>query len=68
MVTKREPARRRPKTRKIPPGPRREDYTNVWEWMMAFSDSIPDSAWKGVPTDASSNFDHYVDGVPKQHA
>jgi hypothetical protein len=71
MVTKRTATRRekpqQTRAGRISPGPRREDYPNVWEWMLAFSESIPDESWEGVPTDAAAHFDHYVDGVPNQY-
>jgi hypothetical protein len=35
--------------------------------MVAVSESIPGKAWHGVPEDSSLNFDHYLDGTPKQY-
>ena len=66
MVTKREPARRRPKATKIPPGPKREDYPNFWEWAVAMGESIPEDVRDTIPHDGSINLEHYLYGAPKR--
>ncbi|MBI5287864.1 MAG: hypothetical protein HY873_02700 [Chloroflexi bacterium] len=66
MVTKRLPAGRRTKQTKIPPGPKREDYPNFWQWAVALGESIPESERYGLPEDGSSDVDHYVYGTPRR--
>jgi len=66
MVTKRLPARRRPKQTKIPPGPKREDYDNIWDWIVAMGESIPKEVQDTIPHDGSINLEHYLYGAPKR--
>jgi len=38
----------------------------LWERIAAIGDRIPDEDIAQLPKDGARNFDHYVDGVPKQ--
>ncbi len=38
----------------------------IWERIADIGRSVPDEVWERVPTDAARNFDHYLDGSPKQ--
>jgi hypothetical protein len=62
MVTKRtsnsEPARKR--------APKKRTSTSIWDELAAIGDKVPKEAWEGVPRDLARNFDHYLDGSPRQ--
>lgn len=37
-----------------------------WEGVMALGRSIPREEWEKLPRDLAKNFDHYLDGSPRQ--
>jgi hypothetical protein len=41
------------------------DARPIWEVAAEIAASIPESDWAKLPTDLSSNIDHYLYGAPK---
>jgi hypothetical protein len=40
--------------------------TNIWEELAELGRQIPDEELAKLPRDLARNFDHYLDGSPKQ--
>jgi hypothetical protein len=51
------------------PRPRttRKRKLNIWEQIVELGNSIPDAELARMPRDGARNFDHYLDGSPKQY-
>jgi hypothetical protein len=51
-----------------PPRERRakQTPTNIWEEIAELGKSIPKADRARMPRDGARNFDHYLDGSPKQ--
>ena len=43
-----------------------EDEKPIWQVAVEMGASIPLEEWEKMPTDASKNLDHYLDGAPKR--
>jgi hypothetical protein len=52
-----KPALRRPPGKKL----------NIWEQIVELGKRIPDDEIARMPRDGAKNFDHYLDGSPKQN-
>jgi Arc/MetJ-type ribon-helix-helix transcriptional regulator len=39
----------------------------IWEVFQELSASVPDEVWDALPTDLSSEHDHYIYGTPKRN-
>ena len=44
----------------------REDRRSIWEVVDEINAGLPADTWENVPTDGSSNLDHYLYGAPKK--
>lgn len=42
------------------------DRRSVWEVVDEINAGLPADTWENVPTDGSTNLDHYLYGAPKQ--
>ena len=45
-----------------------EDRRPIWEIVEEVNAGLPADTWDSVPTDASTNLDHYLYGAPKQQS
>lgn len=60
----RKPVSRNPRApRKRPPARK----LNIFERIVEIGKSIPEEDLERMPTDGALNFDHYLDGSPKQY-
>ena len=39
----------------------------IWEVIVEIGEQIPDKEWIKVPSDASTNYKHYLYGTPKKN-
>ena len=39
----------------------------IWEVIVEIGEQIPDEEWAKVPSDASTNYKHYLYGIPKKN-
>jgi hypothetical protein len=37
----------------------------IWEQIVELGQSVPEDAWREVPSDLAVNHDHYLHGAPK---
>lgn len=64
MVTARKPA----KPRKATTASRRSKKPfDAFAYLMKRGDALPDEVIQRMPEDGAQNFDHYLDGSPKQY-
>ncbi|HEX6719674.1 MAG TPA: hypothetical protein VF088_21395 [Pyrinomonadaceae bacterium] len=42
------------------------DRKSIWDVVAEINAGLPADTWETVPTDGSTNLDHYLYGAPKQ--
>jgi len=67
MVTARKQSRpRKPAPGSRPRKPARKPF-DAFAYLMKLGDALPDDVIARMPRDGAQNFDHYLDGSPKQY-
>jgi|CXWL01.1.fsa_nt_gi hypothetical protein len=68
MVTERKP---QPKRRKpamdAQPRAKKIKALDSFSYLMKLGDALPEDVIERMPRDGAQNFDHYLDGTPKQY-
>ncbi len=54
------------KPKKVAPPIERGDM-DIWEYLSELGKQIPEEELARMPVDGAANFDHYLDGSPKQY-
>ncbi len=63
----RKPVSRKPRAARQRQAASRKRKLNIFERIVEIGKSIPDEDLARMPRDGALNFDHYVDGSPKQY-
>lgn len=68
MVTERKPtAKRRKPANGARPRVKKGNPVDSIAYLMKLGDALPDDVIEKMPRDGAQNFDHYLDGTPKQY-